>query len=41
MMGIGANGFTRPMCVFPQVAEYDGSGDLKDGSNWSCKAPAR
>jgi len=23
----------------PQAAEYKGSGDLKDGANWSCKAP--
>jgi len=40
MMGVGANGFSRPLCVYPQYAEYKGSGDLKDASNWSCKAPA-
>jgi hypothetical protein len=22
------------------VAEYKGSGDIKDASNWSCQAPA-
>jgi feruloyl esterase len=39
MMGTGAQGLTRPMCPYPQYAEYKGSGDLKDGSNWACKAP--
>ncbi|HTM03426.1 MAG TPA: tannase/feruloyl esterase family alpha/beta hydrolase [Vicinamibacterales bacterium] len=39
MMGVGANGFSRPMCVYPQAAEYNGTGDLRDGKNWSCKAP--
>ena len=41
MLGTGANGMTRPLCPYPQAAEYKGSGDLKDGNNWSCKAPAR
>jgi feruloyl esterase len=40
MMGTGAQGLTRPLCQYPQAAEYDGSGDLKDASNWSCKVPA-
>jgi feruloyl esterase len=40
MMGTGAQGFSRPMCPYPQSAEYKGTGDLKDGSNWACKAPA-
>jgi len=31
---------SRPLCPYPQYAEYKGSGDLKDGKNWSCKAPA-
>jgi len=39
MMGTGANGLTRPLCPYPQAAEYSGSGDLKDAKNWSCKAP--
>ena len=38
--GRGANGFTRPLCPYPQAAEYNGSGDLKDARNWSCKGPA-
>ena len=39
MLGTGAQGMTRPLCPYPQAAEYKGSGDLKDASNWSCKAP--
>jgi feruloyl esterase len=41
MLGTGAQGLTRPLCQYPQAAEYKGTGDLKDASNWSCKAPAR
>jgi Tannase and feruloyl esterase len=40
MLGSGAQGLTRPLCPYPQYAEYKGSGDLKDGANWACKAPA-
>jgi len=40
MLGTGAQGLTRPMCPYPQFAEYKGSGDLKDASNWACKAPS-
>jgi feruloyl esterase len=32
-------GLTRPICAYPQYARYDGSGDLKDASNWACAAP--
>jgi feruloyl esterase len=39
ILGRGAQGMTRPLCPYPQAAEYKGSGDLKDGSNWACKAP--
>jgi feruloyl esterase len=39
MLGTGAQGMTRPLCPYPQYAQYKGSGDLKDGKNWSCKAP--
>jgi feruloyl esterase len=41
MLGTGAQGMTRPLCPYPQYAEYKGSGDLKDAANWACKAPAR
>jgi feruloyl esterase len=33
-----ATTFSRPLCPFPQVAEYSGSGDRKDASAWACKA---
>lgn len=32
------SGLERPLCPYPQTAVYDGSGDLKDASNWSCEA---
>jgi feruloyl esterase len=27
---------TRPLCVYPQVARYRGSGDPDDARNFSC-----
>ncbi len=33
------SGLSRPICPYPQYAKYDGSGDLKDASNWACAAP--
>jgi feruloyl esterase len=38
IMGTGAQGLTRPLCPYPQYAEYKGSGDLKNAANWACKA---
>jgi feruloyl esterase len=32
-------GLERPLCPYPEYAEYDGSGDLNDAGNWSCRAP--
>jgi hypothetical protein len=29
---------TLPLCQFPAQARYQGSGDLNDGSSWSCPA---
>jgi feruloyl esterase len=41
MMGVNAaQGLTRPLCPYPQAAQYKGSGDLKDAANWTCAAPA-
>jgi feruloyl esterase len=40
MLGKGADGFTRPLCPYPQYAAYKGSGDLKSAANWTCTAPA-
>ena len=31
--------FTRPICPYPQVARYQGSGNADDASNFSCVAP--
>jgi feruloyl esterase len=28
---------TRPLCVFPKVAKYQGSGSIEDGSNFACQ----
>ena len=30
---------TRPLCPYPQVAKYSGSGSLDDAANFSCKEP--
>jgi Tannase and feruloyl esterase len=32
---------TRPLCPYPQVAEYSGSGDKNAASSFSCKTPGR
>ncbi len=29
---------TRPLCAFPQIAVYNGSGSIDDASSFSCKA---
>ena len=41
ILGNGANGMTRPLCPYPQYADYKGTGDKKDASNWSCVAPKK
>ena len=30
---------TRPLCVYPQVARYSGSGGIDDAANFVCQAP--
>ena len=30
---------TRPLCPYPQVAKYKGSGSTDDGANFVCSAP--
>jgi feruloyl esterase len=30
---------TRPLCPYPQVAKYKGSGSTNDAANFSCVAP--
>jgi feruloyl esterase len=29
---------TRPLCAYPQVAKYTGSGDSEDAANFACVA---
>ncbi|TDR89730.1 tannase/feruloyl esterase family alpha/beta hydrolase [Enterovirga rhinocerotis] len=31
--------WARPVCAYPQVAKYKGSGDAKDPANFACAAP--
>jgi feruloyl esterase len=31
---------TRPLCAYPKIAKYNGSGSIDDASNFSCVAPA-
>ena len=31
--------FTRPLCAYPQVARYNGSGATTDAANFSCASP--
>ena len=30
---------TRPLCPYPQVARYKGTGSIDDAANFVCKAP--
>ena len=30
---------TRPLCVYPKVAVYDGSGSTDDEANFKCRSP--
>ena len=30
---------TRPLCPYPQVAHYDGAGNIDEASNFSCRLP--
>jgi feruloyl esterase len=30
---------TRPLCPYPQVAQYKGSGNIADAVNFTCKLP--
>lgn len=31
---------TRPLCPYPQVAKYKGTGDTTDAANFACAAAA-
>jgi feruloyl esterase len=30
---------TRPLCAYPQVARYSGTGSIDDATNFKCVAP--
>jgi Tannase and feruloyl esterase len=32
----GVSDRTRPLCAYPQIAIYKGTGSLDDGANFSC-----
>jgi hypothetical protein len=32
---------TRPLCVYPQIAKYKGSGSTNDAANFTCVAPGQ
>jgi feruloyl esterase len=34
-----AKPFTRPVCLYPQIAKYRGSGDEADAASWECAVP--
>jgi feruloyl esterase len=34
-------GRTRPLCAYPQVAKYKGTGSIDDADNFVCAAPAK
>ncbi len=38
-MSNGVADRTRPLCLYPAVAAYKGSGDTNDAANFTCKAP--
>lgn len=36
---VSGNGFTRPLCPYPEIAGYKGSGDDRDSANFECVKP--
>ena len=39
--GVSSKGFTRPLCPYPQIARYNGSGSPDDAASFTCAAPTR
>jgi feruloyl esterase len=39
MMTAATGAFTRPLCAYPQVAKYSGTGSTSDAANFTCAAP--
>jgi feruloyl esterase len=40
VLGDDTKTLTHPLCLYPKVAKYKGSGDVYDAANYSCAAPA-
>jgi feruloyl esterase len=38
--GDSSKTLTRPICQYPKIAQYKGSGDINDAANFSCAVPA-
>ena len=38
-VGDSSTRMTRPLCAYPNVAQYKGSGDTNDAANFACVAP--
>ena len=32
---------TRPLCAYPNVADYKGTGSTQDAANFECRRPSR
>ena len=32
---------TRPVCAYPKVSKYKGSGDINDAANFTCADPGK
>ena len=32
---------TRPVCAYPKVSKYKGSGDINDAANFTCVSPGK
>lgn len=41
MVGDTSKTLTRPICQYPKIAQYKGSGDINDAANFSCAVPKR
>lgn len=37
IIGTSSSGRTMPLCMYPETAHYDGTGNVDDASNWTCE----
>ena len=40
VVGDSSEALTRPICQYPKVAQYKGTGDINDAANFICAAPS-